>query len=447
MLKPGRVLARARGGVGRPRHHVTLAIETSCDDTGVAVLRQGRGGHKVQTELLFNEREASDNRAFGGVNPRVAVQAHNERLALLVKRALAALAEAKDEAQDDAQDEAQDDAQDDAKAANSPPRRRPDLVAATRGPGIASNLSVGLNMAKGLAVAWDVPFAAVHHMQAHALTPRLAHALGLGPPADFPFASLLVSGGHTQLVLSSSLTHHRVIASTADIAVGNLLDQTARVILPPDLLAASPDVMYGRQLDAFAFASPHDMACLSLPLTRADELAATPTGYSWSLPVPLCQTRRLAFSFAAIHSAVHRIAHAAMPLQERRALARHTLLTAFQHIASRLCIALDDDAELRSAATRLVLSGGVAANSFLAHVLRSTLDARRHSHVGLLVSPPALCTDNAAMIAWTALEMYQAGWLSHLSAIPLPRWSMDAAVDKGVLGGDALSTRPSFEPS
>ncbi|PHH81874.1 hypothetical protein CDD82_7690 [Ophiocordyceps australis] len=420
-------------------------METSCDDTAVAVLRQRRAGLGVQTELLFNEREASDNRAFQGINPRAAVRAHHERLAPMVKRALEALGEAHGEAHQEAHDEAHQEAHD-AKA-GAKAHARPDLVAATRGPGTASCLSVGLNMAKGLAVAWDVPFAAVHHMQAHALTPRLAHALGLGAPADFPFASLLVSGGHTQLVLTTSLTHHRVIASTADIAVGNLLDQTARVILPPDLLAASPDVMYARQLDAFAFASPRDLASMPLPLTRAHELAATPTGYSWTLPMPLSRTRRLAFSFSAIYTTVHRIAHAAMPLHERRALARHTLLAAFQHIASRLCIALDDDAELRTATTRLVLSGGVAANSFLARLLRSTLDMRGHSHLGLVVSPPALCTDNAAMIAWTALEMYQAGWLNHLSATPISRWSLDPAVDQGILGVDALIRRPGFEAS
>lgn len=187
-----------------------LAIETSCDDTVVAVLSRSRGSGR--TALLFNERLSSDHRAFGGVNPSVTVQAHNATLAPLGDR-----------------------------------DGRPDFVAVTRGPCIVSNLAVGLNLAKGLALAWGVPLVVVHHMQAHALADEEPR------PPEFPL-TLLVLGGHTQLVHSASLTDNRVVADTGDIAVGNLLDQTARVILPCAVLDASPDVMYGRQLEAFAFA-------------------------------------------------------------------------------------------------------------------------------------------------------------------------------------------------
>ncbi|PNY29537.1 tRNA N6-adenosine threonylcarbamoyltransferase, mitochondrial [Tolypocladium capitatum] len=443
----------------RTRTLLTLAIETSCDDTAVAVLSRSRTTGRAA--LLFNERVSSDNRAFQGVNPAVAVQGHNASLAPLVRRALAALPDATPTPTPTPGRGA-------VPVHGASCKQVPDFVSVTRGPGAMANLAVGLNMAKGLAVAWGVPLVGVHHMQAHALTPRLARALGMGDasageprgdgagePAtgpDFPFLSLLVSGGHTQLVHSASLTDHRIVANTGDIAIGNLLDQAARVILPPDVLAASPDVMYGRLLEAFAFPPPTDgggggdgdhvaaqhEAFFRPALSRHDEMVDLPSGYGWTVPLPFRNSRRLAYSFSSIHSHVHRLAAAApsMPLAERRALARHTLRAAFQHLASRLCLALADEPSLLPAAHTLVVAGGVASNRFLAHVLRSTLAARGFPAVDIVAPPVALCTDNAAMVAWTAMEMYDAGWRSELSVLPIGRWPMDPAVGEGILGAE-----------
>ncbi|KAG6013486.1 hypothetical protein E4U41_005060, partial [Claviceps citrina] len=346
---------RARPLRGLSRHVrrplVTLAIESSCDDTAVAVLSHTR--HR--TELLFNERISSDNRAFRGVHPVVSVQGHHASLAPLVQRAVLALPAA-------AEAEADADA--------TLCRGRPDFVSVTRGPGNLANLAVGLNMAKGLAVAWHVPLVGVHHMQAHALTPRLAAALqrpsspsssndddnGHHHPHEpthaprFPFLTLLASGGHTQLVHSRALTEHHVLAATSDVAVGTLLDQTARVILPPELLASSPDVMYGRLLEPFGFdSSSSSSSSSSRPpsyqpffrpaRSRHDEMTPVPSDpYPWTVPLPFRDTRTLAYSFSSIHTHVHRIAAAIPPddLPQRRCLARHTLRAAFQHLASRL---------------------------------------------------------------------------------------------------------------
>ncbi|KAK5990306.1 hypothetical protein PT974_08573 [Cladobotryum mycophilum] len=424
------------------RFLVTLAIETSCDDTAVAVLQRSR--HDGTTNLLFNRRISSDNRAFKGINPVVAVASHNASLAPLVREALRCI----------------------------PGRdQKPDFVCATRGPGIMSNLAVGLNMAKGLAVAWGVPLVGVHHMQAHALTPRLVRALERKPPAydgddddsnsglailsdgageagpAFPFLSLLVSGGHTQLVHSSSLTDHRIIASTLDIAIGNLLDQTARTILPESVLQSSPDVMYGRMLEAFAF-PPLAAAATQILLPpppppskqqqqqqQRQKIQGVDTGFNWSIPLPFKNTRRPAYSFASIHMHVHRIleANPAMPGPERQALARHTLRAAFQHLVSRLVLSLEDTPSLRDAKT-LVVAGGVASNRFLMHVLRTTLAARGFGDVEIVAPPAELCTDNAAMIAWAGMEMYEAGWCSDLSVLPVAKWPMDPQVGDGIMG-------------
>ncbi|KAM3509204.1 hypothetical protein MY10362_000735 [Beauveria mimosiformis] len=440
---------------------VTLAIETSCDDTAVAVLERH---HPSQTtRLLFNERVSADLRAYRGVRPAAALESHQRTLAGLVQRAIARLPAA---------------AADDHGHGHG---GRPDFVAATRGPGIHSNLATGLFTAKGLALAWGVPLVGVHHMQAHALTPRLVRALGVpmagedsasasasvsypgAPTPDFPFLTFLVSGGHAQLVLSAGLTDHRVLATTTDAAIGNVLDQTARVVLPASVLAACPDVMYGRHLEAYAFPDPppcddssssssssssdsNPYAFYKPPRSRSDELADVDTGYTWRVPPPMRTTRRLAYSFSAIHSTVHAIAASrgdVMDDAERRALARHTQRAAFDHLASRLCLALDpaadyDGAALARAATTLVVAGGVACNKFLMHVLRTTLAARgllsdSSSSSGggireIIAPPPALCTDNAAMIAWAGMEMYEAGWCSDLDVVPLPKWPLDPGV-------------------
>ncbi|KAM0250553.1 hypothetical protein ACHAQJ_008563 [Trichoderma viride] len=430
----------------RHRSLVTLAIETSCDDTAVAVLSKSPSG---KTRLLFNERISSDNRAFRGINPVVTVEGHNTALAPLVERALASLPD----------DDFHVAGAEEDKGVTKSRNKVPDFVCATRGPGIMTNLSVGLNVAKGLALAWKVPLVGVHHMQAHALTPRLVHALedktdatSSSAPA-FPFLSLLVSGGHTQLILSSSLVDHRIMATTGDIAIGNLLDQTARVILPASVLESSPDVMYGRMLEAFAFPPGADStadyeAFFKPALSRQEEIQDVESGYGWSIPLPFRNSRKLAYSFASIHSHVHNIIAAAskdsasspdeiMPLEQRRALARHTLRASFQHLASRLVLALQDTPSLQSSAVKiktLVVAGGVASNRFLMHVLRTTLAARGFPDMEIVAPPVELCTDNAAMIAWAGMEMFEAGYRSEMSVRPIAKWPMDPAVGDGILG-------------
>ncbi|QYS98474.1 tRNA N6-adenosine threonylcarbamoyltransferase, mitochondrial [Trichoderma simmonsii] len=478
----------------KQRSLVTLAIETSCDDTAVAVLEKSAGG---RTRLLFNERVSSDNRAFKGIHPMVTVEGHNNALGPLVERALESLRESEDGVGDAgagsfgvASKGSGVLVTDDKRTKKWKKKIRvPDFVCATRGPGIMTNLSVGLNVAKGLALAWDVPFVGVHHMQAHALTPRLVDALeseqgqqevlststststsrSPSPSPTFPFLSLLVSGGHTQLILSTTLTNHRILATTGDIAIGNLLDQTARVILPPALLESSPDVMYGRLLEAFAFPpgadTPADYDAFFTPAaSRQDEIQEVPSGYGWTVPLPFRNSRKLAYSFSSIHSHVHNIAAAAnnrntnnnnsknaldssssssfdnMPLEERRALARHTLRAAFQHLASRLILALQDSPFLQPSSPEnepiktIVVAGGVASNRFLMHVLRTTLAARGFADMRIVSPPLELCTDNAAMIAWAGMEMFEAGYRTELSVRPIAKWPMDPDVGGGILG-------------
>lgn len=428
------------------RPFTTLGIETSCDDTCVAILTTDPSTRAAR--LPFNAKLTSDNRQFRGVFPPAALDGHASSLAGLVSEALRT-------------------------TSSTTASARPDLVAVTRGPGMSANLAEGLALAKGLSVAWDVPLLAVNHMQAHALTPRLVDALDAassshpptsnrppdardpaptaqpGPPAPaFPFLTLLVSGGHTQLVHSRSLTDHRILANSANIALGDALDKCARLILPDDLVAACPDVMYARALEAFAFppaTADRDLAAYVAPARRADEIEPYTSPHGWTLHPPLASSRRLAYEFSALQSHVQSVLalRPNLPLPLRRALAYDVMRIAFEHLAGRVLLALAADPSLASHASALVVSGGVASNRFLATVLRSMLDARGFPHLPLVAPPLHLCTDNAAMIAWTGWEMYRAGYSSSLDVRVLKKWSVDpTAPDGGILGPEGWLHNP-----
>ena len=249
----------------------------------------------------------------------------------------------------------------------------------TRGPGMRASLITGLNTAKGLAVAWQIPLVGVHHMQGHALTPRLVSALASGstkPSPNFSFLSLLISGGHTLLLYSSALNHHSILASTVDIAIGDLLDKIARYILPDEVIRSSGEIMYGRLLETFAFPDSADTDYnYTSPSTRAEDLARKQTRWGWSMPVMLAETRSgsksrsMMYTFCGLESAVGRLCGsgrvAEMSADEKMEVAREAMRVAFEHLASRVVLALRQGrAELDTIRT-LVVSGGVAANRYL----------------------------------------------------------------------------------
>ncbi|GAP84910.1 putative glycoprotease family protein [Rosellinia necatrix] len=476
---------------------LTLAIETSCDDTCVAILEKSAATGAAR--LHFNERITSDNRAFGGVHPLTAVASHTEHIAPLVRRALRALPKADgDGGNGGVGDGGGDDHGKNGKKSSlfvdGSLRSKPDFVSVTRGPGMTSNLATGLNVAKGLAVAWDVPLLAVNHMQAHALTPRLVAALRDGqggraaedptnggggggggggdgetgsparqhhhPHPRFPFLSLLVSGGHTMLVRSQSLNDHVILADTSNIAVGDMLDKCARMILPSSSSpsSSSDPGMYGPQFEEFAFPGSSESApfdydyAYAPPASRPDEIKPLELGHDIVLTPPLSRMGKgpvaaSTYEFAGLNGQVQKVMHARpdMDVDMRRALARATMTLVFEHLVTRVLFALRAD---RAASARetagglgegaiktLVLSGGVASNRFLRHVVREMLDVRGYADVEVVAPPVSLCTDNAAMIAWTAMEMYEEGWRSDLDILVMRKWPLDPnAEGGGILG-------------
>ncbi|KAB2108094.1 hypothetical protein AG0111_0g3915 [Alternaria gaisen] len=379
-------------------------------------------------------------------------------------------------------------------------RRLPDFVSVTRGPGMRSNLFTGLDTAKGLAVAWQKPLVGVHHMQAHALTPRMvsaleAHVEQKDPSAQtvlhdptttkitpkFPFLSVLASGGHTLLIHSASLTDHRVLGSTNDIAIGECLDKIARVVLPAEIMQTSKSTMYGALLEAFALPdtprtrpTPGDSSTAvstpsvytaktyletfgyqynwyEVPVNHEDAMRKSATKWGWALNRPLTKAgggvkiNSLELSFSGITTMVERIVRFGMDqatrkfnkveraavnvsIEERKDLARETMRAAFEHVASRVVLGLQSQRDVVHAPA-VVMAGGVAANLFLRHILAKTLCAHGFPDVELHFPPPKFCTDNAAMIGWAGLEMFEAGYLTPLSIRAIRKWPLDKLLD------------------
>jgi len=299
---------------------------------------------------------------------------------------------------------------------------------------MVSSLAVGLDTAKGLAVAWNRPLIGVNHMLAHALTPRLVEALGEGEGAEFPFLTLLVSGGHTILVHSRVLVEHAVVAGSIDIAIGDMVDKVARQILPVEVLEKQDEaVAYGKVLEEFCFPLGEEDWCYAPPGTRerkAENGLKLEKWGNWKMAPPLrLHPRPDAFSFAGLGSAVERYmdANPEIGLAEKKVLGREAMMVAFEHVADRAVAALrSPQAEgIKS----LVISGGVASNHFLRHLMRRYLDHAGFEHVQLVCPPVKYCTDNAAMIAWAGLELWRFGWHTDLEVLPIRKWSLDNSVE------------------
>jgi N6-L-threonylcarbamoyladenine synthase len=384
------------------RRLMTLAIETSCDDTSVAVVEKGVQHDRTVARLHFHKKVTSDNMVFQGVHPLISLQSHQENLAALVADAIQHLP----------------------RGESGP--RLPDFVSVTRGPGMRSNLFTGLDTAKGLAVAWQRPLIGVHHMQAHALTPRLVAALEaytdstcskeplqdgpVSPTPDFPFLSVLASGGHTMLIDSTSVTSHTILGTTDDIAVGECLDKVARVILPADELQKAKSTMYGALLEDFAFPSETPLPAGTEPPKTSgysarqylstfgrrfrwyeapenNEIAIqrSTSKWGWSINQPLSKTgggtkiKSMGMSFSGLMTAVERIVRyqtdpstkkltrvertADISVEERRDMAQGVMRAAFEHLSSRVVLGLKTSNQ-----PAVVVAGGVASNSFLRHV-------------------------------------------------------------------------------
>jgi len=355
-----------------------LGLETSCDETAAAVVRRHADG---RGEMLSNivHSQLKDHAPYGGVVPEIAARAHVQRLDGLIAKAMAEAGLGFDQL---------------------------DGVAATAGPGLLGGLLVAMMEGKAIALASDIPFLAVNHLEGHALTPRL-----LGE-AKFPYLLLLISGGHTQFQLVEGVGQYTRLGTTIDDALGEAFDKVAKLLGLP--YPGGPQVEKAAQ-------------------------AGNPKRFAF--PRPLKGRDDCNFSFSGLKTAVREVVQGlgARSAQDVSDVAASFEAAIADTMADRLTRAFAIfRAKHNLAQPMLVVAGGVAANKKL-----RTMFEKECARAGftLAVPPFHLCTDNAAMIAWAGAERLALGLTDELDFAARPRWPLDTvsapAYGHGRLGAKA----------
>ena len=320
-----------------------LGIETSCDETGVAVVEDG-------TRILANEvaSQIDIHAEFGGVVPEIASRQHVGCISQLVEKAV-------DEAGGNI-----------------------DAVSATNGPGLMGSLLVGVNFAKALSYAWRVPFVPVHHIEGHIFSAFLDD-----PRPEFPFLSLVVSGGHTCIIECERPHHYDILGSTRDDAVGESFDKVARLVGLP--YPGGPSIQ---------------------------EAAVDGNPEAVKFPRPMTKDKSFDFSYSGLKTAV---------LYELRENGGEVadIAASFQAAAIDILLIKVKRAIKAFGAKRLVLAGGVAANKLLRDRLNAELK------IEVFMPPMSLCIDNGAMIAAAAQSRIDHDLVGDLRTTPSPNLPLD----------------------
>lgn len=341
-----------------------LGIESSCDETGVALVRSTGGAAVPQLLSHALHSQIDMHQAYGGVVPELASRDHIRRVLPLAKEVLAEAGQTLADV---------------------------DVVAYTRGPGLAGALLVGAGVACALGAALGKPVLGVHHLEGHLLSPFLS-----ADPPEFPFVALLVSGGHTQLMRVDGVGRYEILGETIDDAAGEAFDKSAKLM---------------------GLGYPGGPALSRL----AEQGSAT----AFKLPRPLLHSGNLDFSFAGLKTAVLTQAKKlGDDLEARKAdLAASTEAAIVEVLVKKTLAALQ-----QTGLQRVVVAGGVGANRHLrAQLNAACTQAKVRVHYPEL----HLCTDNGAMIAMAAAMRLQAGQQEANTDYAFdvkPRWPLDAIV-------------------
>lgn len=313
-----------------------LGIESSCDETGLAIYCSEKGllGHVLNSQINLHKK-------YGGVVPELASRNHIEFLIPLLDELLAQCNLNKNDI---------------------------DAVAYTAGPGLIGALLTGACFAKSLAFAFDIPAIAVHHLEAHILVTQLQEQV------EFPFNALLVSGGHTQLLQAKSLGNYELLGETLDDAVGEAFDKTAKMMGLP--------YPGGKKL---------------ADLAEQDDFIELP-----KFPRPMTDRPGLDFSFSGLKTHALNCWHKS----DKSSGAKIGVAKAFQDAVVDTLIIKCKRAMQTSSCKKLVVAGGVGANSALRHNLKIAMDKL---NVKLYFPKPEFCTDNGVMIAYTGCLHLLAG--------------------------------------
>jgi N6-L-threonylcarbamoyladenine synthase len=320
-----------------------MGIETSCDETAVAIIKNGR---EIAANVVASQIES--HKRFGGVVPEIASRHHVEQITVIIEEAL--------------------------KEANLTLSDL-DAIAVTEGPGLVGALLIGVNAAKALAFAHSIPLVPVHHIAGHIYANRLVTEL------TFPLLSLVVSGGHTELVYMKEQGHFEVIGETRDDAAGEAYDKVARTLKLP--------YPGGPHIDRLA---QDGRDTLDLPRAWLEE-----GSYD--------------FSFSGLKSAVINTVHNAE--QRGETIAPEDLAASFQESVIEVLVKKTIKATDEYKVKQVLLAGGVAANKGLRRTLEKAFSEK--SDIELVIPPLNLCTDNAAMIAAAGSIMFEKGIRADLS--------------------------------
>ncbi|HLN09224.1 MAG TPA: tRNA (adenosine(37)-N6)-threonylcarbamoyltransferase complex transferase subunit TsaD [Xanthobacteraceae bacterium] len=340
---------------------LVLGIETTCDETAAAVVARGPDG---RGEILSNVvlSQIAEHAAYGGVVPEIAARAHVEVLDLVIAEAMVG-------------------AQIGFGSLHG--------VAAAAGPGLIGGVIVGLTTAKTIALVAAKPFVAVNHLEAHALTARLTDGTA------FPFCLFLASGGHTQIVAVLEVGQYVRLGTTVDDAIGEAFDKTAKLLGLP--YPGGPEV---------------------------EREAGRGHAERFVLPRPMIGRAEPDFSLSGLKTALRLEAEKIAPLSDQDVA---DLCAAFQQavvdvVCDRLRAGLRLFRDRFGGPTGLVVAGGVAAN---ATIRRALTRVAREAGTTLVAPPPALCTDNGAMIAWAGAERIARGLTDSLATGPHARWPLE----------------------
>ena len=332
-----------------------LAIETSCDETACAVLENGRA---LLSSVVASQMEI--HARYGGVFPEVASRQHVLSIMPVVQQTLAQAHLTLNDI---------------------------DAIAVTQGPGLAGSLIVGMNMAKGMALALDKPLIGVNHLEGHIYSSWVYEAGDHKPPApQFPLMALLVSGGHTELnLMTDHLTYQR-LGATLDDAAGEAFDKVARLL----------DLPYPGGPSIQREAEEGDPTRFNFPRAWLDG--------TWN------------FSFSGVKTSV---LYEVNELKKRsHGLPIHDLAASFQKAVVDVLFKKTMDAARKFGAKEILIAGGVSANRALRKAFKSQTEFPVH------IPPLSLCTDNAAMIGAAGYFRYALGHVSEMDIDVLPSWPL-----------------------
>jgi len=343
-----------------------LGLETSCDETGLAIFdsEQINSANKgLVGQVLYSQIEL--HAVYGGVVPELASRDHIRKLVPLLDELLAQCDMSKNDI---------------------------DAIAYTKGPGLIGALMTGALFGRSLAFGLGIPAIGVHHMEGHLLAPLM----GANPP-PFPFVSLLVSGGHTQLIAAKGIGEYEILGESIDDAAGECFDKAAKMLGLP--YPGGPNIA---------------------------KLAEAGNPNAYELPRPMLH-RGLDFSFSGMKTAVHNLikdtpqSGGSGNSADSDPQVRADIAASFQHAMVDTLVKKCVKALKQANMSRLVIAGGVSANTHLRETLETELTK---INAAVHYAPPALCTDNGAMIAYAGFERLNAGQTDDLAVSCIPRWPL-----------------------